>query len=83
MEYFKILESEIAQHSVEGSNDRIYFDFHKNRFKRLDAFLDRLSSERAGGGHQLKVLEIGSHYLHSSILLASRSFEVDAMDVEA
>ncbi len=82
MEYFTILENEIAQNSVEGSNDRIYFEFHKNRFKRLDAFLDKLIRERPEGEQKLKVLEIGSHYLHTSILLASRSFEVDAMDVE-
>lgn len=82
MEYFKILENEISLNSKEGSKDREYFGFHKNRFKRFDRFLDSLDKRMSHSPGKIKVLEIGSHYLHTSILLASRSFEVDAMDVE-
>lgn len=82
MEYFRALENDIYQNSKEGSNDREYFEFHKNRFKRFDQFLDTLDHRISYSSEKIKVLEIGSHYLHTSILLASRSFEVDAMDVE-
>ena len=82
MEYFKTLENEISLNSTKGSKDRDYFEFHKKRFKRFDRFLDSLDRRIPHTSEKIKVLEIGSHYLHTSILLASRSFEVDAMDVE-
>lgn len=82
MENFKTLENEINTSSKEGSRDREYFEFHKNRFKRFDQFLDTLAQRVPKSSKNIKVLEIGSHYLHTSILLANRSFEVDAMDVE-
>ena len=83
MENFKSLENEIYNTSEPGSNDREYFEFHQNRFKRFDKFLDTLTQKFTGSSKKPKVLEIGSHYLHTSILLASRSFVVDAMDVSA
>ncbi len=82
MENFQELENEISLNSKEGSKDREYFEFHKNRFKRFDQFLDTLEQRIPHSSENIKVLEIGSHYLHTSILLANRSFEVDAMDVE-
>ncbi|MBN7814222.1 class I SAM-dependent methyltransferase [Algoriphagus pacificus] len=82
MDYFKELENEISLNSVEGSKDREYFEFHKNRFKRFDHFLDTLDQRIPNTPKKIKVLEIGSHYLHTSILLANRSYDVDAMDVE-
>ncbi len=82
MEYFKKLESEINNNSINGSNDQLYFDFHRNRFLRFDKFLDSLPQRTQHTSGSIKVLEIGSHYLHTSILLANRSFEVDTMDVE-
>jgi 2-polyprenyl-6-hydroxyphenyl methylase/3-demethylubiquinone-9 3-methyltransferase len=82
MENFKRLENEIITSSKEGSSDREYFEFHKNRFKRFDKFLDTFDESRSSSSKANKVLEIGSHYLHTSILLANRSYEVDAMDVE-
>ncbi|WP_057936977.1 class I SAM-dependent methyltransferase [Algoriphagus resistens] len=80
-EYFKSLESEIHDNSNLGSNDREYFEFHKNRFKRFDRFLNTLPKRMPNSSTDIKVLEIGSHYLHTSILLSSRGFLVDAMDV--
>ncbi len=44
--------------------------------------LDSLEQRISHSSKKIKVLEIGSHYLHTSILLANRSFEVGAMDVE-
>lgn len=82
MDYLKKLESEINLNSTKGSNDQKYFGFHKNRFKRFDQFLDSLAQRIPHTSGSIKVLEIGSHYLHTSILLANRSFEVNAMDVE-
>ena len=82
MTNFKKLENEISLNSKEGSKDREYFEFHKNRFKRFDKFLDSLDQRIPNPDRKIRVLEIGSHYLHTSILLANRSFEVDAMDVE-
>lgn len=82
MKHYNTLEQEIYKNSKNGSNDREYFEFHKNRFKRFDQFLEILQQENSNCIHKLKVLEIGSHYLHTSILLASRTFEIDAMDVE-
>lgn len=82
MEHFKTLENEVCQNSKNGSNDRKYFEFHKNRFKRFGQFIDNLDQRFPKSSEKIKVLEIGSHYLHTSILLANRSYEVDAMDVE-
>lgn len=82
MGQFNLLEKEILETSKPGSNDREYFEFHKNRFKRFDAFLDSLDQRIPSSSQNIKVLEIGSHYLHTSILLANRSYQVDAMDVE-
>ncbi len=79
---FNLLEDEISSNSEIGSNDREYFEFHKNRFKRFDQFLDSLNQRIPNSSENIKILEVGSHYLHTSILLANRSFDVDAMDVE-
>ncbi|WP_343847970.1 class I SAM-dependent methyltransferase [Algoriphagus jejuensis] len=65
--------------SESVSNEKVYFDFHRKRFQRFDQFLDKIAVSDAKNFH---VLEIGSHYLHTSLLLAGRGFQVDAMDVE-
>ncbi|UZD21371.1 class I SAM-dependent methyltransferase [Algoriphagus halophytocola] len=77
MNHFEILVNEVYSGSSVSLNEKEYFDFHKNRFKRFDRFLDNLKPKSGN----FKVLEIGSHYLHTSILLADRGFQVDAMDV--
>lgn len=78
MDPIKILEQEIANTPNTGGNEKNYFDFHQNRFKRFDEFLKNAFPESRTGD---RVLEIGSHYLHTSILLTSRGCKVDAMDV--
>lgn len=82
MDNFRLLEEEVLNNSNIGSNDRTYFDFHKKRFQKLDQFLNNFESNRPHNSESVKVLEIGSHYLHTSILLSSRSYDVDSMDVE-
>lgn len=73
---------DVAQEiSITGHpNELEYFRFHQNRKARLVSYLDTHYAAASKGG-RLKVLDIGSHYLHSSMILAQRGFEVDAMDV--
>ena len=75
---FKVLEDEINSVINKSLNEDQYFKFHKNRYKRFDQFLDKTFFLKS---NKPKVLEIGSHYLHSSVLLSSKNFQVDAMDV--
>lgn len=77
MDAIKKLEAEIDSTPESGANEKAYFDFHRERFRRFDRFLEG----NVAAGTDRRVLEIGSHYLHTSILLASRGFQVDAMDV--
>ncbi|MDN3204148.1 class I SAM-dependent methyltransferase [Algoriphagus sediminis] len=72
----KILFDEL--NSSQVGSDLEYFDFHKRRFERFENFLKSQDFQRK---NELKVLEIGSHYLHTSILLSNHGFSVDAMDV--
>jgi len=76
--FFK-LENEIFDPNNNCiDNEKIYFKFHKNRFKRFDNFLDNITINKP---HIKKALDIGSHYLHNSVLLSLRDFNVDSMDV--
>ncbi|WP_215226567.1 class I SAM-dependent methyltransferase [Echinicola shivajiensis] len=56
--------------------DKEYYNFHKNRFKRVHGFL-----KNQKGNKPQRVLDIGSHYLHTSILAKQIGYEVDSMDV--
>ena len=78
MNNYTILEQEVLNSPTTSLKEREYFTFHQKRFLRFDRFLERLTVPEA---KNFKVLEIGSHYLHTSILLASRGFQIDAMDV--
>ena len=78
MNNLQILEQEIENTPNAVANERVYFDFHRKRFQRFDQFLDKIDTADA---KNFRVLEIGSHYLHTSLLIASRGFRVDAMDV--
>ncbi|MHA7130736.1 class I SAM-dependent methyltransferase [Algoriphagus namhaensis] len=64
-----------------NQSEKDYYDFHKGRYRRFDIFLDSLD-KGIEKNKSVRVLEIGSHYLHSSVLLAHRGYEVDAMDVQ-
>jgi|TARA_B110000091_G_C13740003_1_gene442893 2-polyprenyl-6-hydroxyphenyl methylase/3-demethylubiquinone-9 3-methyltransferase len=74
----KILFNEIINNANTPSREKEYLTFHKNRFNRFDEFLKKISVTHQ---RSFKVLEIGSHYLHSSVLLSSKGFHVDSMDV--
>ena len=76
MDNIKLLEEEIANTPNAVTNEQVYFDFHRERYRRFDQFLEKVVSRDTN-----KVLNIGSHYLHTSILLAQRGCQVDAMDV--
>jgi hypothetical protein len=53
-----------------------YFAFHEHRFERIADVVCPLI--KPGG----VILEISSHYLHSSLILIKLGFQVYAMDVE-
>ena len=52
-----------------------YFEYHKRRYLRMAETLNRLPL------NSRVVLNIGSHYLHSSLLLQFLGYEVYSMDV--
>lgn len=58
-----------------NAQDMEYFRFHRKRFARMASTI----LERATPG--ALILDIGSHYLHSSLLLQFLGFRVHAMDV--
>jgi 2-polyprenyl-3-methyl-5-hydroxy-6-metoxy-1,4-benzoquinol methylase len=72
----------IAQEiSTWGNSSEIeYFRFHKKRFQHFEAYLSG-SFTGSPSGFKPKVLDIGSHYLHTSMILSQWNFEVDGMDV--
>lgn len=57
-----------------------YFNFHKGRFQHFETFLSKNFPLNAAE-QKLKVLDIGSHYLYTSMILSQLNFEVDGMDV--
>jgi 2-polyprenyl-3-methyl-5-hydroxy-6-metoxy-1,4-benzoquinol methylase len=78
MNRVKTIESEIFE--LGQASEIEYFTFHKRRFERFEGFLNNqfpIDPQSA----KLKALDIGSHYLHSSMVLADMGFEVDGMDV--
>ena len=54
--------------------------FDREYLLRFNNFLESEFGDRIKH-EKLKVLDIGSHYLHSSIILSEMGFEVDGMDV--
>jgi 2-polyprenyl-6-hydroxyphenyl methylase/3-demethylubiquinone-9 3-methyltransferase len=58
-----------------NAQDMEYFRFHRQRFARMAFTI----LQRAAPG--ALILDIGSHYLHSSLLLQFLGFRVHAMDV--
>lgn len=74
-----LVEKEI---SFSGqNNEQEYFAFHRNRYARFASFLEKEFGQRLPS-EKLSVLDIGSHYLHSSMVLSHMGFSVDGMDVE-
>ena len=59
-----------------NKQDITYFEFHRGRYKRLLCSIKKLSIPK-----NAKILDIGSHYLHTSILLKMMGYDVYGMDV--
>lgn len=78
MDILSITENEI--HELGNSTELEYFNFHQGRFARFGAFLTREFPNREAN-RQLKVLDIGSHYLVNAMMLSAQGFEVHGMDV--
>lgn len=81
MDLIKILEEEVNFAKNTHSNELEYLKFHKNRFRHFLTFLDKFDTNFRSK-NEIRVLEIGSHYLHTSVLLASKGYKVDCMDVK-
>ncbi|MEA3427449.1 MAG: methyltransferase domain-containing protein [Bacteroidota bacterium] len=58
-----------------NKNDLTYFMYHKKRFRVMAATVTSMCKE---GG---TILDIGSHYQHSSVLLTLLGYKVASMDV--
>jgi len=56
-------------------NDIEYFNYHKKRFRRMGETVSHILPPGS------QVLDIGSHYLHSSLLLQFMGYRVICMDV--
>ncbi len=67
------LEKIVLSAGIE--NDITYFHYHKQRFRKMAETVSRILP--TGG----IVLDIGSHYLHSSLLLQFLGYQVVSMDV--
>lgn len=78
MSRIKIIESEIFE--LNQPSEVEYFRFHKRRYERFESFLSSHFPHNSRV-KKPKVLDIGSHYLHSSMILSEMDFEVDGMDV--
>jgi len=61
--------------SANNSNDLAYFQYHRKRFLKMGESVTAICPEGAS------VLDIGSHYLHSSLLLHFLGYKVTCMDV--
>lgn len=59
------------------SKDLEYFSYHEKRFERMAYSIVKTVPKGS------KVLDIGSHYLHSAMLLTELGYEVFAVDVSA
>ena len=72
------LLEEVYSVCIEDGNkqDIAYFEFHRGRYKRLMCSIRKLSVPK-----DTKILDLGSHYLHTSILLKKMGYDVYGMDV--
>jgi 2-polyprenyl-3-methyl-5-hydroxy-6-metoxy-1,4-benzoquinol methylase len=82
MVYPSIQEIEDAIRRVEAvvagsgnKSDRDYFNFHRERYLRMAKAVVALYPKGAF------ILNIGSHYLHTSLIFTFLGYEVDSMDV--
>ncbi|WP_143959326.1 class I SAM-dependent methyltransferase [Litoribacter populi] len=69
------LEGLVQENAV--SKDLEYFYFHKDRFRRMANYVVKHYDPA-----KTVILDIGSHYLHTSIILRKLGYHVDGMDVK-
>jgi 2-polyprenyl-6-hydroxyphenyl methylase/3-demethylubiquinone-9 3-methyltransferase len=70
-----LLKVEEIVTATNNGQDIEYFRFHKKRFERMATTIVKRAKPGA------LILDIGSHYLHSSLLLTFLGYKVQAMDV--
>lgn len=63
----------------QGGNEQDieYFKYHRARYEHMAKSVSKLVSPGS------EVLEMGSHYLHSSLILSKLGYKVHAMDVDS
>lgn len=66
---------EVIVQLANNSNDLAYFHYHRKRFLKMGESVTTICPEGS------TVLDIGSHYLHSSLLLHFLGYKVTCMDV--
>ncbi|GGZ19777.1 hypothetical protein GCM10007049_10400 [Echinicola pacifica] len=71
---FSELRNEVLRNGSKGEVE--YFNYHEKRFNRVVDFIARHYA-----GRKLRILDIGSHYLHTACLMRKMGHEVDGMDV--
>ena len=64
----------VLEEGVVG--DIQYFSFHEKRFSRMANTISKTAMKGA------KILDIGSHYLHSGMILTKLGYQVVCMDVQ-
>ncbi|OYY20873.1 MAG: hypothetical protein B7Y69_09380, partial [Sphingobacteriia bacterium 35-40-8] len=70
-----LLKVEEIVKTTGNVQDMEYFRFHKKRFERMASTIVKKAEPGA------LILDIGSHYLHSSLLLQFLGYRVNSMDV--
>jgi 2-polyprenyl-3-methyl-5-hydroxy-6-metoxy-1,4-benzoquinol methylase len=71
---FNQLKEEII--ASKNESELAYFNFHQQRFERVFDFAENKFQHQS-----LNILDIGSHYLHTSCLLSELGNQVHGMDV--
>src|SRR5690606_18792274 len=62
--------------SANNKSDLDYFNFHKKRYHRMAKSIVGRVAKGAS------ILNIGSHYLHTSLLFKFLGYEIHSMDVQ-
>ena len=70
-----IIRVEAIVNTSGNVSDREYFHFHKKRYLRMARAIAVLYPKGS------LILNIGSHYLHTSLIFSFLGYEVDSMDV--
>lgn len=69
------IEKLVTESNIE--NDIVYFNYHRRRFQLMGETVVSITPPGS------KILDIGSHYLHASLLFKFLGYDVTPMDVTA